>query len=204
MAELISGIGSAPRRREDIRFLTGHGRYLDDLPFEHVAHAVVLRSPHAHARIDRIDPSAARILPGVLAVLTASDVRADRLSPLRPSVEANAATGEKFAFAPQPLLAEHKVRYVGEPVALIVAETSEAALDAADSVVIDYAPLPCVTDPAAARASGAPQIADEAPGNLCFEWRTGDAAAVDKAFAAAADVVNLALDNHRVVTNPME
>jgi carbon-monoxide dehydrogenase large subunit len=204
MAELVSGIGAAPRRREDLRFLTGQGRYLDDLAFDNVAHAVVLRSPHAHARIGRIDAGAARLLPGVLAVLTAAEARADGLSPLLPSVEANTVTGERFAFAPQPLLAERKVRYAGEPVALVVAETREAALDAADAVAIDYAPLPAVTDPVASRAAGAPQIAAEAPGNLCFEWRTGDAAAVDSVFATAVHVARLALDNHRVVTNPME
>src|SRR4051812_47829726 len=109
MAEAISGIGAVPKRREDIRFLTGQGRYLDDLAFANVAHAVVLRSPHAHARIKRIDAAAARALPGVLAVLTASDARDDGLSPLVPSVTANTVTGENFAFAPQPLLAEHKV-----------------------------------------------------------------------------------------------
>src|SRR5829696_6481277 len=110
MEILIIGIGAAPRRREDIRFLTGHGRYLDDLGFENLAHAVVLRSPHAHANIDRIDTSAARALPGVLAVLTAAEARADGLSPLLPSVTANSVTGEDFAFAPQPLLAGEKVR----------------------------------------------------------------------------------------------
>src|SRR3982751_5850697 len=125
MAKLISGIGSAPKRREDIRFLTGQGRYLDDLAFDNAAHAIVLRSPHAHACIDRIDTEAARALPGVLAVLTAAEIRADGLSPLLPSVEANTVTGDRFAFAPQPLLAEDKVRYAGEPVALIVAETRE-------------------------------------------------------------------------------
>src|SRR3954447_21088808 len=132
VAVSISGIGAAPKRREDLRFLTGQGRYLDDLAFDNVAHAVVLRSPHAHASIDRIDADAARALPGVLAVLTASEAREDGLSPLLPSAETNTVTGEKFAFAPQPVLAEHKVRYAGEPVALIVAETRDAALDAAE------------------------------------------------------------------------
>jgi carbon-monoxide dehydrogenase large subunit len=204
MGKVISGIGSAPRRREDIRFLTGQGRYLDDLAFDNVGHAVVLRSPHAHARIERIETGAARALPGVLALLTASEAREDGLSPLLPAVTANTVTGEDFAFAPQPVLAEHKVRYAGEPVALIVAESREAALDAAEAVVIDYTPLPSVTDPVAARASGAPDIADEAPGNLCFEWLTGDNAAVESAFTRAAHRVAITLDNHRVVTNPME
>ena len=201
---VISGIGAAPKRREDIRFLTGQGRYLDDLAFENVAHAVVLRSPHAHARIDRIETEAARTLPGVLAVLTAAEAREDGLSPLLPSVEANTVTGERFAFAPQPLLAGEKVRYAGEPVALVVAETREAALDAAEAVVVDYAPLLSVADPVEARRPDAPVIAEEAPGNLSFEWRTGDNAAVDSAFAKAAHVISLALDNHRIVTNPME
>jgi len=199
-----SVIGDAPKRREDLRFLAGHGNYLDDLTFTDMAHAVVLRSPHAHAVILRIQTQEARKSPGVLAVLTAAEVRADGLQPLRPSAEVNVQTGEKFAFAPQPLLADGKVRYVGEPVALIVAETRAQALDAADQVVVDYAPLPAVTTAAAARAPGSPQISLEVPGNLCLDWHTGDAVAVDAAFAAAAHVVELRLDNHRIVINPIE
>ena len=199
-----SGIGDAPKRREDLRFLTGHGRYLDDLCFENLAHAVVLRSPHAHARIAGIDALAARAMPGVLAVLTAAEAGADGLQPLLPNVAANTQTGEPFAFAPQPLLAEGKVRYVGEPVALIVAESREAALDAAEHVVVDYRPLPAVTIAAAARAAGAPLVSQEAPGNLSFDWRAGDAAAVEAAFAGSPHIVRLNLDNHRVVTNPIE
>src|SRR5437899_3016335 len=127
-----SVIGDRPKRREDQRFVTGRGRYLDDLAFEGLAYAVVLRSPHAHAGIAGTDARAARAAPGVLALLTAQDARADGLQALRPSAEANVQTGEPFAFAPQPLLAEGKVRYVGEPVALIVAETRAQALDAAE------------------------------------------------------------------------
>jgi carbon-monoxide dehydrogenase large subunit len=199
-----SVIGDAPKRREDRRFITGHGRYLDDLSFEGLAHAVVLRSAHAHARVERIDAAVARGMPGVLAVLTAEEVRADGLRALRPTAEANVATGEPFAFAPQPLLAEGKVRYVGEPVAVIVAETRAQGLDAAEAVVVDYTPSPAVTTAAAARAPGAPQISPEVPGNLCFDWRTGDWPAVDAAFAAAAHRVQLRLDNHRIVINPIE
>ena len=147
-------IGDAPKRREDLRFLTGRGHYLDDLVFENLAHAVVLRSPHAHARIEQIKTERARAAPSVLAILTAEDIRADGLSPLRPSAEANVQTGERFAFATQPLLAEGKVRYAGEPVALIVAETSPEALDAAEQVMVDYAPLPAVTGAEVARAPG--------------------------------------------------
>jgi carbon-monoxide dehydrogenase large subunit len=199
-----AAIGAAPKRREDVRFLTGRGAYLDDLAFDRLAHAVVLRSPHAHARITAIEVRSAHAAPGVLAVLTASEVAADGLKALRPSAEANVQTGEPFAFAPQPLLAIDKVRYAGEPVALIVAETRAQALDAAELVAVDYAPLPAVTTAAAARAPGAPLLSDEVPGNLCLDWRMGDRAAVDAAFAAAAHVVELALDNHRIVTNPME
>ena len=199
-----SGIGDAPKRREDQRFLTGRGRYLDDLAFDDVAHAVVLRSAHAHAEIRAIETAAARAMRGVLAVLTAADVRVDGLKPLLPFVDANTVTGEPFAFTPQPLLAEDKVRYVGEPVALIVAETPGLALDAAERVHVDYAPLPAVTTSAQARASGAPLLSLNVPGNLCFEWHAGDGAAVAAAFERAVQVVSLAVGSHRLVTNPME
>jgi carbon-monoxide dehydrogenase large subunit len=199
-----SVIGDAPRRREDARFVTGHGAYLDDLRFDGLVHAILLRSPHAHARIAGIDAAAARAAPGVLAVLTGADAGADGLQPMRPTVEANVQTGEPFAFAPQPLLAQGKVRHVGEPVALIVAETLAQALDAAESVTVDYVALPAVTTAEAACAAGAPEISAEVPGNVCLDWQTGDAKAADAAFSAAAHVVSLRLDNHRIVTNPME
>jgi aerobic carbon-monoxide dehydrogenase large subunit len=199
-----SGIGEAPRRREDQRFLTGRGRYLDDLAFDGLAHAVVLRSPHAHARIAAIDAAAARALPGVLTVLTAAEAQADGLKPLMPGVTVNTQTGEEFAFVPQPLLADGTVRYVGEPMALIVAESREQALEAAERVLVDYMPLPAIVGTAAARAPGAPLVMPQVPGNLCFEWHTGDGAAVDVALRAAAHVVSLDIDNHRVVTNPIE
>ena len=200
----IERMGDSPRRREDARFVTGQGAYLDDLKFEGVAQAVVLRSPHAHALIRSIDTTAARSAPGVLAVLTAAEATADGLKPLRPYAEANVQTGEPFAFAPQPLLASDKVRFAGEPVALIVAETHAQALDAAERVVVDYQALPAVTSPEAARAPHAPQLSDEVPGNTCLDWHTGDTAGAEAAFATAAHVVSLSLDNHRIVMNPME
>ena len=199
----IETIGAAPKRREDARFVIGRGAYLDDLGFEHVAHAVFLRSPHAHARIDGIDTSAALASPGVLAVLTSADVAADGLQPMRPMVEANTQTGEPFAFTPQPLLAADTLRHVGELVALVVAETRAQALDAAERIALDCTVLPAVVTADAARAPGAPEIAD-VPGNLCLDWRTGDWAAADAAFAGAAHVVRLRVGNHRIVTNPME
>jgi len=199
-----SVIGDTPRRREDQRFLTGHGAYLDDLAFPNMARAVILRSPHAHAAIRAIDTRAARAMPGVLAILTHEDAEADGLKPMRPSAEANVQTGEPFAFIPQPLLATGKVRYVGEPVALVIAETLAQAQDAAEAIVVDYAPLPAVTTADQARAPGAPLVAEGVPANTCFDWRWGDHDGADRAFAQATHCVRIRLHNHRLVTNPIE
>jgi carbon-monoxide dehydrogenase large subunit len=187
-----------------MRFVTGQGAYLDDLKVTDLARAVVLRSPHAHASIRSIDTRAAERAPGVLAVLTAREAAADGLKPLRPYAEANVQNGEPFLFLPQPLLAAGKVRFPGEPVVLVVAETEAQALDAAELVRIDYETLPAVTTPAASLAPGAPLLATEVPGNCCFDWTTGRTAEADKAFASARHIVRLALDNHRITTNPME
>src|SRR5579863_2138507 len=196
---VLSVIGDTPRRREDARFTTGRGCYLDDLRFDNVAHAVVLRSPHAHARIGHIDASAAMAMHGVLAVLTGEDAQADGLQAMRPTLEANVQTGEPFAFAPQPLLATGKVRHAGEPVALIIAETRTQALDAAERVAVVYETLPAVT-----ATASSPRISDEVPDNVCMDWHWGDAAAVDAAFTTATHVVTLHVENHRIVTNPKE
>lgn len=197
-------IGDAPRRREDARFITGHGAYLDDLRFDGVAHAVFLRSPHAHARIVGLDTADAASAPGVLAVLTARDAGTDGLRPLRPTVEANVQTGEPFRFLPQPLLAEDIVRYAGEPIALIVAETRHQALDAAERIVIDFETLPAITHAHDALAPGAPQLTEAVPNNLCLDWRWGQTTEVADTIKSAPHVVTIALDNHRIVTNPME
>ncbi len=197
-------IGDAPKRTEDERFVTGRGNYLDDMTLPGMAHAVVLRSPHAHATIRAKDVSQALKAPGVLAVLTSDDVARDGLTPIRPTAEANVKTGEPFAYEPLPVLATEKVRYVGEPVALVIAETHAQALDAADLIAIEYEALSAVTDARAARANGAPAIADTVKGNVCFDWKTGDWAATDAAFANAKHVVDLRVENHRVITNPLE
>jgi len=199
-----SVIGDSPKRREDQRFVTGRGAYLDDLRFENMTRAVFVRSPHAHARIRSIDASAAERAPGVLAVLTASDAEADGLKSLRPYVEANVQTGEPFIFDEQPLLAADKVRFAGETVAMVVADTLAQALDAAELVEIEYEPLPAVTSALGAAAPGAPQLSPEVPGNICMDWRVGDAKGAESAFARADHVVTLHLDNHRVTTNPIE
>ncbi len=200
----MNRIGDAPKRREDQRFITGSGTYLDDCVFPHVARAAVVRSPHAHAAIKSISVNRARAAPGVLAVLTAEDVTRDGLQPIRPPTEANTATGEPFAFLPQPLLANGRVRYVGEAVALVIAETQEAALDAAELVDVDYSSLPVVATTGAATAPGAVELSPSVPGNVCFDCKLGDWPAVDRAIGSAEHVVRLSLDNHRVVTNPME
>jgi carbon-monoxide dehydrogenase large subunit len=197
-------IGDSPRRREDARFVTGHGAYLDDLRFQGTAHAVFVRSPHAHAAINGIDTADAQNCPGVVAVLTAAEATADGLGPLRPTVEANVQTSEPFRFLPQPLLAEHKVRYAGEPIVLIVAETRHQALDAAERIIIDYQPLPAVTRATDALAADAPLLAAEVPGNLCLDWSWGQTTEVADTIRTAPHIVSIALNNHRIVTNPME
>jgi carbon-monoxide dehydrogenase large subunit len=200
----IAGIGATPRRREDARFLTGQGRYLDDIAFPGVAHAIFLRAGHAHAILHGIDIEAARAMPGVLAILTAEDAAQDGLRPLRPTVEANVQTNEPFRFLPQPLLAKGRIRYAGEPVALIVAETRNQALDAAERIELDVTPLPAVTSAAAALQPDAPQLAKDVPGNLCMDWHWGHTDAAAQAIASAPHRVTLQLQNHRVATNPME
>ena len=197
-------IGDTPRRREDIRFVTGHGAYLDDLRFDGVAHAVFLRSPHAHAILRGVDTAAAQSLPGIIAILTSQDVTADGLQPLRPTVEANVQTNEPFRFMPQPLLARDRVRFVGEPVALVIAETRNQAMDAAERIEVDAIPLPVVTRTLDALSLGAPQLTADVPGNVCLDWHWGQTAAVSLALQSAAHTVTIDVTNHRIVTNPME
>ncbi len=197
-------IGDTPRRREDARFVTGHGAYLDDLRFDGLAHAVFVRSDHPHAHLRGIGTAAALAQPGVIAVLTASDASADGLRPLRPSVEANVQTDEPFRFLPQPVLAEGKLRYVGEPIALVIAETKQQALDAAERVVVDVEPIAAVTQADQALATGAPLLTDEVPGNLCLDWLWGQTDEAAATLQTAAHVVSMDLVNHRIVTNPME
>ena len=197
-------IGDSPLRREDARFVTGHGAYLDDLCFDGVTHAVFLRSPHAHARIVAIYTGDGMKCPGVLAILTAQEAAIDGLLPLRPGVEANVQTGEPFRFLPQPLLAEDRVRYVGEPIALVVAESRNQALDAAERIVVEYDVLPAITRCLDAIEPDAPILTSDVPNNLCLDWHWGQIAEVKEAIETAPHAVTITLDNHRIVTNPME
>ena len=200
------GLGQPVRRFEDQTLITGKGRYTDDIKLEKMAQALVLRSQVAHAKIRKIDIAAARKMPGVLLVLTGDDVEADGLGDVPCHAPLNNRDGSPRHDTPRPALAIGKVRHVGQPVALVVAEALAQARDAADAIEIDYEQLPSVTDARAALEIGAPQLFNSIPGNLVFDWdnETSDFAAVDAAFAKAAHVTTLELVNNRVVVNAME
>ena len=190
------------RRFEDLRFLTGRGRYVEDVAVPGEAHAYVLRSPHAHAVIERIDTTAARGMPGVLGVFTEADLRAEAIGPL-PCV-AQVATVDPMIVPPRYALARGRVRHVGDPVALVVAESRDLARDAAERIAIEYRPLEAVVDASAALQPGAPAIWGEAPGNLCYQFQKGDQTAASAAFARAVHIVEIEIVNNRVVPVPIE
>jgi aerobic carbon-monoxide dehydrogenase large subunit len=199
------GIGQPVRRKEDRRFITGAGRYLDDIKLPDAAYAYVLRSPHGHAAIRSIDAAAARACPGVLAVLTGADAEADGVRPVPCLAPVAVKPGTPAQAMPRrPALATERVRHVGDGVALVIAETREQAKDAAEQIAVEYEMLPAVTDLAAAVKPGAPQIWPEAPGNANFVWADGDKAKTDSAFAKAARIVAVEVVNNRVVPNSME
>ena len=198
------GMGQSVRRTEDRRFLTGQGRYADDISLPGQAYGYVLRSPYAHARIVHLDAAAARALPGVVAVLTAAELAADRIGTLTCDAPVANIDGSPQVSPPRPLLQGERVRYGGDPVAFVVAESLAQARDAAELIEIEYEPLPSVTGTAEALEPGAAQIWPEAKSNLCFEWQNGDARKTAAAFKKAARVISLALVNNRVVPNPME
>ena len=195
-------IGRSLHRIEDFRFLTGRGRYVEDIDVPGQSHAVVLRSPHGHAAIDGIDTAAACAMPGVDGVFTAADLDADGIGAL-PCI-AQVATVAPMIVPPRHALAKGRVRHVGDPVAFIVADTREQARDAAERIAVAYRPLPAVVDAVAALASDAPQLWDQAPGNMSYRFERGDKAAVAAAFAEAADVVEIELINNRLVVAPIE
>lgn len=200
------GVGQPVKRFEDQTLITGKGRYTDDIVLPRMAHACVLRSPVAHARITKVDASAARAMPGVLLVLTGEDVVRDGLGDVPCVAPLSNRDGSPRHDTPRPVLAVGKVRHVGQPVALVVAETLNEARDAAEAIVVDYDVLPAVTDARAAIAPGAPQLFDEIPGNVVFDWDNDmcDFAATEAAFKAAAHVTRIELVNNRVVANSME
>ncbi|MGO8920819.1 MAG: xanthine dehydrogenase family protein molybdopterin-binding subunit [Stellaceae bacterium] len=195
------GIGAAVRRKEDFRFLTGQGTYTDDINRPGQLHAYLLRSQHAHAEILGIDTAQAKTAPGVAAIFTGADLQ---LGGLPCGWLVTSHNGAPMVEPPHPLLAQGKVRHVGDPVAVVVAETREQAKDAAELIAVDYKELPAVVGADEAIKPGRPLLFDTAPGNLCFDWHLGDAAAVDAAFARAHHVTRLELINNRLVSNPME
>src|SRR5260370_19268471 len=161
----VQAIGQPVRREEDLRLLKGRGRYVDDVKETSEARAYVLRSPHAHARIGALDVRLAMTAPGVLAVLTGEDLRRRGLGTLMPGVRRRRRNGAAAFVCPQPLVARDRVRYVGDPVAFVVAETLNQAKDAAELIGINYQPLPPVITAAASLAPGAPSARDQGPGN---------------------------------------
>ena len=199
-----NGIGASVRRKEDQRFLLGKGRYTDDINVEGQTYACFVRSPHAHAEIEGIDASAATAAPGVVAVLTGDDLAADGIGPLICGVTVTSDDGQPHRAPAHPALAQSKVNYVGDHVAIVIAESLTQARDAAELVEVNYRPLPAVASTADAANDGEQQIHEEAPNNICFNWLFGDKAANDEAFAGAHKVSSIDLVNNRMVTNPME
>ena len=191
-------IGTALPRREDDRLVSGKGVYTADLQPEGLSHAVFLRSPHGHARIGRIATEAAAAAPGVIAVLTAQDLAADKVGPIPAPTKLTRADGSPAPSTPRPLLVHDIVRHLGEPVAMIVATSAAIAADAAELVEVDYDPLPVVTTCHDALAAGAPAVWADTPDNIAFVWRKGAHDAVEKAIAAAAHVTRLDYSLSRV------
>ncbi|UYN95398.1 MAG: xanthine dehydrogenase family protein molybdopterin-binding subunit [Enhydrobacter sp.] len=198
------GVGQPVPRKEDPTLLRGQGRYTDDIDLPGQVHAVMVRSRIAHGVLKGIDAAAARAMPGVLAVLTHADLESAGFGPLRCGMNIPDRDGKPMKTPPRHSLARDRVRFVGEPVACVVAENAIQARDAAEAVELDIDELPAVTSPAEALRPDAPQIHDEAPGNLVLDFHYGDADAVKKAFAAAAHVTRLEIVSNRVVVSPME
>jgi aerobic carbon-monoxide dehydrogenase large subunit len=200
----IEGIGTSVVRKEDKRFITGKGRYVDDIKLVNMTHAHFIRSPHAHAKVKKIDASAALRMSGVLAVLTGRELVEDKIGNLICGWAITSKDGSPMKMGAWPAMAPETVRFVGQAVAVVIAETKNRARDAAEAVVVDYEGLPALPDIRAAIKPGAPQLHPEAPGNIVYDWALGDEAAVRAAFSTAANVVSLNVTNNRLVPNAME
>jgi carbon-monoxide dehydrogenase large subunit len=199
-----TGIGAPVRRKEDHRFITGKGHYTDDINRPGQTYAFFVRSPHAHATIKSIDGKAAAAMPGVVAVLTGAELAADKIGGLICGWMIHSKDGSPMKMAPHPALASGKACHVGDPVAVVIAETLAQARDAGEKVKVDYAVLPAVADPAAAQKSGAPQIHEVAPKNTIYQWHIGDPKGAEAAFKSAKHITKLDIVNNRLVPNPME
>jgi carbon-monoxide dehydrogenase large subunit len=199
-----TGIGAAVRRKEDFRFITGHGQYTDDVVRPGETRAIFVRSPHAHAKIKSIDASAAQKMPGVVAVLTGADLASDKIGNLICGWMIHSKDGSPMKMAPHPALTTGKVNHVGDAVAVVIAETAAQGRDAAEKVAVDYEALGAVTDPAKTQAPGAPQIHADIANNTIYQWHLGDAKATAAAFAVAKHVTKLDIVNNRLVPNAIE
>jgi carbon-monoxide dehydrogenase large subunit len=200
----IEGVGARVARKEDRRFITGAGRYTDDMTVPGMRHAAFVRSQHAHADVKKIDASAALKMPGVIAVLTGKEIKADGIGNLICGWMIHSKDGTPMKMGAWTPMAVGRVRFVGEPVAVVIAETRGQARDAADAVVVTYKPLKAVTEAVDALKKGAPQIHPEAEGNLIYDWGIGDEKAADAAIAKAAHVTKMHIVNNRLVPNAME
>ncbi|MGQ0662751.1 MAG: xanthine dehydrogenase family protein molybdopterin-binding subunit [Pseudomonadota bacterium] len=198
------GIGASVRRKEDRRFLTGRGMYVDDIDRPGQLYAHILRSPHAHARIGRLDVGRARKAPGVVAVFTGPDMAADKIGGLPCGWGIKSKDGSPMKEPPHPPLVSDRVRHVGDQVAVVIAGTRAAARDASELIDVDYKPLPACASIADAVKPGAALVWDEAPRNTCFDWHLGDAAAVEAALKKAHHVAKLDLVNNRLIPNAIE
>ena len=200
----IEGVGARVTRKEDKRFITGAGRYVDDMVVPGMKHAVFVRSPHAHAQIKKIDVKQAQGMPGVIGVLTGKELKADGIGNLICGWMIHSKDGSPMKMGAWSPLAVDKVRYVGDAVVIVVAETKGQARDAAEAVEITYKELKPVVDAVKALEKGAPQLHPEAENNLIFDWEIGDAKATDAAIKAAAHVTRMKIVNNRLVPNAME
>ncbi|HET9044380.1 MAG TPA: molybdopterin cofactor-binding domain-containing protein, partial [Burkholderiales bacterium] len=198
------GTGRDALRSEDEPLLSGRGRFTDDVAVPGAVHAAFVRSPIGHGVIRLVDVAAAANLPGVVAIFTGADLDHDGIGAIPPAVLLPGRGGKPMFGASMPVLAALRVRYVGEPVAIVVAETAAQAQDGAEAVVLELEELPALSDVERAAAAGAPAIWDEAPGNVCLDWEDGDAVAVEAAFAQAAHVARVKLLDTRVAVAAME
>ena len=198
------GLAQPVRRVEDPRLLKGNGCYTDDIALPGMLHGLVLRSPHAAARIVSMDAAAARAVAGVRAVYTSADLAADGIGGLPCAAPVRNKDGSAMAAPPHPVLADGMVRHVGDPVAFVVADTMQAARDGIEAIAVEYEVLPSSTDLATTMDAGAPAVWPDAAGNVCFDWDIGDKAATDAEFARAAHVTRLTVVNNRIVVSSIE
>ncbi len=196
-----TGIGAAVKRKEDFRFLTGRGTYTDDINRPGQTHAYILRSPHAHAEIVKIDTKAAKAMPGIVAIFTGADYDKGGV-PCGWLVKSK--DGSPMVEPPHMPLVKERARHVGDQVAIVIAETYAQAKNAAEAIAVTYKPLPAIAATAAADKPGAPQVWEQAKNNVCYDWELGDRNAVDAAFAKAHHVTKIDLVNQRLIPNAME